>query len=685
MRVWVWLTALLLTGLVRAVEVDDLLAALRERPEAWMEIARDLKALSVEALPALLAECAPDAAHAADAQRLLTRWVETAQGERRAALTAALAKVVATGAETDLPLALKARFVPLVGRLGGDSAVPHLVALLDDPLLREAARQALVQIPGVTSLAALRQAAAQDDADREWGERLLHGLGRRGDHEALPRLLALLDTGRPSALRMACDALARVGDGAALAALERLWANPDRGVREAAIDAALRLATSSRPRETTAERVAQWLAGDLAPHERCAALTALVAQRGVGAVDDLTTALGHASVQVRAAAAELLSRLSGPGVVPALASSLVASAPAAQVVLIRELARRQGTTACQALAPLLVAPDTAVRRAAIEALGTFAQTDVAQALLARARAETGDLRWIAGRAALAVARRVAGKDAVAAALLLKQVLGVAQLVEEQVTVLQALESLARPDLREVLLPYLDRPLTRSPAGRALLTIGDQLAAAGRRDEAEALYRRLATVDDGRLPVLAAGRLAALGVFVEPARDQGFLTRWWLIGPFPNVNDSAVLKPFFPEQAVDLNKTHLLDGEPLRWRLQPIADRDGVQNLLPVFDDVTDVCAYAYTEFTMPAAQDALLRIGSDDGVVVWLNENQVHRHIVRRALVLDQDTVKVRLRPGRNRLLLKVLQGEGAWGYTVRLSRPDGTPLLLAKPQGPTR
>jgi len=136
--------------------------------------------------------------------------------------------------------------------------------------------------------------------------------------------------------------------------------------------------------------------------------------------------------------------------------------------------------------------------------------------------------------------------------------------------------------------------------------------------------------------------------------------------------------------VQLAQPVQIDGRTFHWQWQPVADPTGAANLLPLFRPNTDVCAYAYTEFTLPAAQDAVLKIGSDDGVVVWLNGDEVHRIIVARPLIIDQDTVKVRLRIGLNRLLLKVLQEQGEWGYSVRLTHLDGRPLVCA-PMAPPK
>jgi lysophospholipase L1-like esterase len=93
------------------------------------------------------------------------------------------------------------------------------------------------------------------------------------------------------------------------------------------------------------------------------------------------------------------------------------------------------------------------------------------------------------------------------------------------------------------------------------------------------------------------------------------------------------------------------------------------NLNTLIGPAENCVAYAVTVLESPAPQTAELRIGSDDGCAVWLNGEQVHENLeVARGCTLDQDRVPVRLRAGRNHLLVKIGQYGGGWGFCVRLS-----------------
>ena len=43
--------------------------------------------------------------------------------------------------------------------------------------------------------------------------------------------------------------------------------------------------------------------------------------------------------------------------------------------------------------------------------------------------------------------------------------------------------------------------------------------------------------------------------------------------------------------------------------------------------------------------------------------------------MLDSDKVDVRLRKGENKLLVKICQGTGGWGFCVRVADEWGTPV----------
>ena len=82
--------------------------------------------------------------------------------------------------------------------------------------------------------------------------------------------------------------------------------------------------------------------------------------------------------------------------------------------------------------------------------------------------------------------------------------------------------------------------------------------------------------------------------------------------------------------------------------------------------------YGFVTIKSPATIQTYMLIGSDDGVRIWLNDRLVHTNPAYRGCYPDQDRIPVTLKKGENKLLIKVLQGGGGWGFYVRFIDPDG-------------
>jgi len=124
------------------------------------------------------------------------------------------------------------------------------------------------------------------------------------------------------------------------------------------------------------------------------------------------------------------------------------------------------------------------------------------------------------------------------------------------------------------------------------------------------------------------------------------------------------------------------GTNLTWRL--LTSPTDVIDLGTALGARDEVIAYAYAEITAPEAGRILIGVGSDDGVRVWLNGTQVHENWTGRAATPDSDLVPVDLRQGRNRLLIKIQNMQGPWGFVCRRMGPEslGNQLLVASHRG---
>ncbi len=116
-----------------------------------------------------------------------------------------------------------------------------------------------------------------------------------------------------------------------------------------------------------------------------------------------------------------------------------------------------------------------------------------------------------------------------------------------------------------------------------------------------------------------------------------------------------------------------EGRQFRWALHLARDRRGL-DFRSIWHGEFPAVAYAYAEVHCPQESDAVLLLGSDDGVKVWVNGELRHVSHVARGVRRDEDRVVLRLRRGGNRLLFKVDQGRGGWGLVARLTDSSGRP-----------
>lgn len=66
-------------------------------------------------------------------------------------------------------------------------------------------------------------------------------------------------------------------------------------------------------------------------------------------------------------------------------------------------------------------------------------------------------------------------------------------------------------------------------------------------------------------------------------------------------------------------------------------------------------------------QEKLIRLGSDDGIRVFVNGEEVFRHAVGRGIQADSDWIPVSLKRGVNQLIFQVNQGFGNWALHYKI------------------
>lgn len=140
--------------------------------------------------------------------------------------------------------------------------------------------------------------------------------------------------------------------------------------------------------------------------------------------------------------------------------------------------------------------------------------------------------------------------------------------------------------------------------------------------------------------------------------------WYYAGPFDNPGGAGFTAIYPPEIAVDLSAQYVgKSGEKLVWREGKFTD--GQVNSLMLFRSELnqDAVVYLYREISVGGTVEIPASLGSDDTLSVWLNGTQIHAENVYHACAPDQVRLTLRLRPGKNTLLLKICQGTGDFAF----------------------
>jgi len=155
--------------------------------------------------------------------------------------------------------------------------------------------------------------------------------------------------------------------------------------------------------------------------------------------------------------------------------------------------------------------------------------------------------------------------------------------------------------------------------------------------------------------LAPGQTRWEAAQLEALSNNVALSPWHRIGPFGEGDlKKAHERAFINETEVDLKRTH---GN-LKWELAENLE-DGNQHQLTGANCST----YLFRTIHSSIAQERELSIGSDDSFKIWINGKLVADKYVSRGLAPNQDKVKVRLAKGENKLLFKVSNGGGGYGF----------------------
>lgn len=539
----------------------------------------------------------------------------------------------------ELPQLAPAGQLLLLGLLNDLPEVPAREGLLKvipstgEEAVRVAALDCLGRHGTAADVPMLAERAAGAGATAEAAKRALQRLGKPGVDDAL---LKLVETSAPAISAVAVDVLAQRRTEAALPGLMRIMKNANPAL---AARGARALGVVGKPENV--KDLAELLASTSQAEVRQAAEAA-------------AAAICRRSADKVALAGWIL---------PVLQNN---PAPEAQAALLRLFIYTGGENALQAVVAGMKSPNAVVAKAATEALVGWPDLSAGPHLLALAKnAADANLSVVALRDGCLRLAEMEELPLGGRVDLLRGVLETARRPEEKKRALAILGELPTPSALETLQAAAREAALQPDAWGAIIRLARQMGGVYPKQALAALEE----AQKQNLPEALKQQAAQAIKAVQNAgmSPDGFILSWLVSGPYVKEGkDGAALfdEVFPPEQS----------GAPAEWR--PVtAAKNGVVALDKLLRGGNDRVAYLKTQMVSEQEQEALLEMGSDDGIKVWLNGRVVHANNAVRPCTPGQDKKKIRLNRGPNTLLVKITQGGGEWAGVVRLRAADGKDL----------
>ncbi len=568
------------------------------------------------------------------------------------------------------------RLLPLV--MPPDASVDPVARLLQDPDLREKARECLEHIGTRAASGALLNALP--GADPAFARALVDAAGRIQDPSSIEMLRRIATEHAAAEVRSAAlHALAWTGDPTLAALFRAGCTNADESTRIECERAFIRLAEQMGKEggnwDYTLVVFQEILAETQHDIIKRAALMGLGRFGDETVVEPIVTAASGGNPLLQATVVPALEQLRGRAATRRILAAYPDLESATQLRMIRMFGRKNDPAFLPVLNSAALSQDAAFRRAALDALASAGSIDALPVLVTLAREGTEEERALALKAASNVAGSLGNAgDAEAAG---NAFLELYTLADDAALRRSALEGLARYPVaaaHDAVVAALADEALAGTARAALPGLFGVLVASGTRDKALEIFDRV--LRDGASPEVLVGmaaHLQGLQTTLDTTQLLGVIKQWHVIGPFQWRDDDDWLTAFVEEPDINLDGVYGDGDAERRWIPVTSGDALGQVDLMGVIGQYNRVFAYAYTEIDIREAGPVQIRIGSDDGNAVWLNGEKIWENRVDRGSAPDQDVAAGQLLQGKNRVLVKISQGAGGWNFMLRITRPDGT------------
>lgn len=158
---------------------------------------------------------------------------------------------------------------------------------------------------------------------------------------------------------------------------------------------------------------------------------------------------------------------------------------------------------------------------------------------------------------------------------------------------------------------------------------------------------------------------------------GYITDWYVTGPFDNERGAGFEKAYEPEQRFERGASMEGKERAVRWRLNPGRQHPLARlRLDTMLRPNQQAVAYLATAVQTSTERAVVLRFGTEASFKVFLNGHEVASRQVERPFAPDQERVVLPLLEGWNQLLVKLAVEEGSWSFSSRFTDLEGQPLI---------
>ena len=598
--------------------------------------------------------------------------------------------------QPDLPDLVRIAALDGLVRCHGDAAVPLLIRVITegDPTMQSVAAQYVRDLEGGRFTAEFARQLPRLAPTAQVS--LLNALADRGDKAAKPAVINMLESKVGDVRSAALAALAVLGGADDVHVLLRFAASAGREERDAACAAVAQLAGEGTD-EALLERMEDPVSG-----VRSVAVRAVAQRKPSGGAQAVLDAAGDADAGVRreayAALPDLLTTDSLPHVIqllvdapgtrereavqkaltaicaasatPSTAGIAVAAAWAGatdtdvRASLLRALGPVGGNAALWAVRRAVAAADARLVDAGVRALCDWPEGTVVDDLMSVARSAREPVhRILSLRAVLRLAAEPGARPQEATIALYREALRLASRPDEVRLALSGLADVPALEAISLAWPYVDDPPVRTEAAMALAKLARSCVGLDREKAMDAARRALAACDHQAVQKEAKSAVEMIEAL------EAYLIEWQVAGPYSPAEESktSVFATTFPPQTGP-------EGADVEWQPMPIGTDPAQPWLLDLKEAIGGEkrAAYLKTFVFCPAERDVRLELGSDDGVVAWLNSRRIHTNDVSRGVRVNEDKLDVTLYEGWNTLMLKIVQGGGGWGASARIVDEEG-------------